>query len=175
MEYVFRSDAGVFSRRHVDPGTKLLIESVELHPGETVLDMGCGYGAVGVAVARMVPGGRVYMVDVNRRAVELTGVNLKLNRIPNAEVRQGDGFEPVSELMFDAVLMNPPVRSGKEVVYRLVEESLWHLKPGGALYVVIRTRQGAGSMRQKIQEMFNNSEDVEIKGGYRVIRGVKTQ
>ena len=90
--YIFQTDAGVFSRTKVDKGSLLLINNLLCEPGETVLDLGCGYGPIGIAAADMVgPEGHVYLTDVNQRAVELTKTNLRLNGIVNATVLGGEG------------------------------------------------------------------------------------
>lgn len=169
----FRTDAGVFSRGRIDPGTRLLAESFAVEPDATVLDLGCGYGPLGIVAARLTPRGRVYMVEINERAAALARENLRLNGITNAEVRVGDGFAPVADLSFDLILMNPPLRAGKRVVYPLVEEAFRHLRRGGSLYLVVRTRQGAGSLKEHLRSVFGNGEDVERGGGYRVLRAVR--
>lgn len=167
--FVFTTDAGVFSKGRIDPGTRLLAETMEIHPGDTVLDMGCGYGPLGVVAGGLAGEGRVLMVDVNQRAVELARRNLEQNGVANAQVLAGDGFAVVEKRNFDVILMNPPVRAGKAVVYTLIGEARDHLKEGGRLYVVVQTKQGAKSMMREIEEQFGNAEDIEREGGYRVI------
>lgn len=173
MEFTFHTDAAVFSRNRIDFGSTLLIEVMQLHPAATVLDLGCGYGPIGMVAARLAPQGRTYMVDVNERAAELARRNLEANGVTNAEVRTGDGIEPVSDLAFDVVVTNPPFRAGKAVVYAMVDGAHKVLKPGGALWVVIQTKQGAPSMKKKLQEVFGDVEDVERESGYHVFRAVK--
>lgn len=172
-EYRFVTDAAVFSRDRVDYGSLLLIEAMQIEPGDTVLDLGCGYGPIGAAAASLATTGRVYMVDVNERAAGLARRNLSENGLSNAEVRVGDGVEPVREIAFDKVLTNPPIRAGKAVIYAMVEGAHQVLKPGGSLYVVIQTKQGAPSMKKKLDETFGNVEDVERQSGYHVFRAVK--
>lgn len=169
----FLTDAGVFARDKVDAGSRLLIESVAIGPEETVLDLGCGYGPLGVAAARKASRGRVFMVDVNARAVELATENARANRVHNVEVRQSDGFQALSGLAFDLILTNPPIRAGKSVIYRHVEESIAHLKPGGRFVAVIQRKQGADSFRCKVIEVYGNARDIAKGGGYRVIEAVK--
>ena len=173
MAFTFHTDAAVFSRNRIDFGSTLLIEVMQLDPAATVLDLGCGYGPIGMVAARLAPRGRIYMVDVNERATQLALRNLKANGITNAEVRTGNALEPVSGLSFDAVLTNPPFRAGKAVVYAMVDGAHSVLKPGGSLWVVIQTKQGAPSMKKKLQEVFGNVEDVDRKAGYHVFRAVK--
>ncbi len=170
MDFRFVTDAGVFSRDRVDFGSLLLIEAMEIGPADTVLDLGCGYGPIGMVAARLAPQGFIYMVDINERAAELARRNLAANRIANAEVRVGDGLAPVAGIAFDAVLTNPPIRAGKATVYRLLDEAYAALKPGGSLWVVVQNKQGAPSMKRKLQDLFGNVEDVARKAGYRVLR-----
>ena len=170
MAFRFVTDAGVFSRDRVDFGSLLLMEAMEIGPADTVLDLGCGYGPIGMVAARLAPQGFIYMVEINERAAELARRNLAANGIANAEVRVGDGLAPVAGIAFDTILTNPPIRAGKATVYRLLEEAWAALKPGGSLWVVVQNKQGAPSMKQKLQELFGAVEDVDRKAGYRVLR-----
>ncbi len=171
--FAFETDAGVFGKRRLDPGTRLLLESVPL-PGEgAILDLGCGWGAIGTVVARRAPGCRVYLVDINRRAVDLARLNLERNGVRNAVALVGDGLAPVAELRFDLILTNPPVRAGKAVIYRMVEEAAAHLVPGGRFAAVVGNKQGAASYRNKVREVFGEARELAKGGGYRVIQAVK--
>lgn len=172
-ELTFATDAGVFGKRRLDPGTRLLLEHVALPGQGTILDLGCGWGAIGVTVARRAPGCRVYLVDLNQRAVALARENLARNGVTNGVVREGDGLAPVAEVRFDLILTNPPVRAGKQVIYRLMAEAAAHLVPGGRFVAVVGNKQGAGSYRRKVREVFGNAADIGKGGGYRVIQAVK--
>lgn len=169
MSFRFVTDAGVFSRDRVDFGSLLLLETMRIGAADTVLDLGCGYGPIGMVAARLAPQGYIYMVDVNERAVELARRNLAANGIANAEVRVGDGLAAVQGIAFDTILTNPPIRAGKATVYRLLEEAHAALKPGGTLWVVVQTKQGAPSMKRKLAELFGNVTDVDRKAGYHVL------
>jgi len=173
-EYLFRTDAGVFSKKEVDRGTQILINKLNCRLGETVLDLGCGYGPIGMVAAVLVgQEGHVYMVDVNERAVELARANLKLNEIYNATVLVSDGLEALPGKTFDWVVSNPPIRTGKKVVYPLLKSGYDALRPGGCLLVVIRTKQGAKSLEAYLKELAGNCETVERKSGYRVLKCCK--
>jgi 16S rRNA (guanine1207-N2)-methyltransferase len=172
-EYLFETDAGVFGKRRLDPGTRLLLESVALPAEGSILDLGCGWGAIGTVVARRSPGCRVYLVDVNRRAVELARLNLERNGVRNAEAVEGDALEPFPGALFDLILTNPPVRAGKDLIYRMIEEVAAHLRTGGRFAAVIGNKQGADSYRAKVREVFGNSADVGKGGVYRVIQAAK--
>src|SRR6266571_5470053 len=101
--FAFRTDAGVFSGDKIDRGTELLIEAIEIGPCELILDLGCGYGAIGIVAARLSEGGRIIMTDVNERAVALARTNVAANGIDNAEVRLGNLYGPVAGISFDHI------------------------------------------------------------------------
>ncbi|MBC7084112.1 MAG: class I SAM-dependent methyltransferase [Firmicutes bacterium] len=170
--FQFVTDAGVFARGKLDRGTRLLIEAVDIPEGSVVLDLGCGYGPIGIAAAVLCPTCRVYMIDVNERACGLTRRNAALNGAANVEVRCGTGFQPVKGMKFDLVLSNPPIRAGKRVLFEIIEEAAQHLKPGGRLVLVAQTKQGAKSLLRKLAEVFPTAREVEKGGGYRVMEGV---
>ncbi|HHV39625.1 MAG TPA: class I SAM-dependent methyltransferase [Tepidimicrobium sp.] len=142
----FLTDRGVFSRGRLDRGTRLLIDTMNIGKAERILDLGCGYGPIGIVAARLSPESEVFMVDVNSRACELAAENVRLNRLTNAKVLSGTGFEPVQGIKFDLVLCNPPIRAGKSVVFPLITEAREFIEPGGRLLVVARTKQGSKSI-----------------------------
>jgi 16S rRNA (guanine1207-N2)-methyltransferase len=162
------TEAGVFSRRRVDPGTRLLINHIQVDPEDRVFDLGCGYGIVGLVAALLAPDGHATLVDVNARAVELARANLEANRITNAEAHQGEGFAPVVDRQFDVIALNPPIRAGLATVHHLIEEAARHLAPGGRFYLVGRTRQGVLRLAAKMQAVFGEAEEVAKGGGYRL-------
>ena len=166
----FETDAGVFSKGELDPGSRLLIESMPPLSGR-VLDLGCGWGAVGVALARLNPGLQLVMSDVNERALALAASNARRNGV-EAVTCLSDGFDAV-EGLFDHVVTNPPIRAGKAVIYGLFAASRERLKPGGTLTIVIRTQQGAPSALKFLKETFSQADDVARGGGYRILRAVR--
>jgi 16S rRNA (guanine1207-N2)-methyltransferase len=169
-ELMFDTDAGVFSRDGLDVGSKVLMEALpELHG--RVLDLGCGWGAVGVSIKKKWPEIDLVMTDVNQRAADLSKSNLALNRA-SAQVLQGDGFENV-EGKFDFVITNPPIRAGKQAIYGMFADAREHLNDGGELYIVIRKQQGAPSALKYLSEIYSESEVVEKEAGFWVIRSVK--
>jgi len=162
-----RTDAGVFSGSRVDFGSDLLIRSLPALSGR-VLDVGCGYGPMGLSVAKANPAAQVVMIDINSRAIELSQYNAKRNRLENVDVFQSDGFEKV-EGEFQTVVMNPPIRTGKKNVYALFDGAFEHLMPGGVMYIVIQKKQGADSAVRYLGEKFASVDTIERKAGYHII------
>ena len=144
IRLTFQTDAGVFSRGEVDAGTDLLLKALPEDMSGDILDLGCGWGAIGVSVARKWPATHVTMADVNLRALELSRENAKRNRA-NAVCTESDGMSAFEGQLFDTVITNPPIRAGKQVIYKMFTDTARCLKPGGALYLVIRKQQGAES------------------------------
>ncbi|MCF8566018.1 methyltransferase [Alicyclobacillus tolerans] len=168
-EFLLHSDAGVFSKRGLDFGTRVMIEAAELPDGAQAVDLGCGYGPVAAVLGSVYPTSRWTLVDVNERAVELA----RQNTAPlgnRATVLQSDGFAAIPDLRADAVFLNPPIRAGKAVVYRLFEEAARHLRARGELWVVIQKKQGAKSAQSKLMELFESVEVAAKDGGYFVYR-----
>ena len=162
------TDAGVFSRDGLDMGTRILLEALpELHG--RILDLGCGWGPVGTALGKRYPGAQIVLTDVNSRATELAARNLAANGVTNAAVVQGDGFAAV-EGGFDAIVLNPPIRAGKAVIYALFAEAAKHLRADGALYIVIRKQQGAESAQKYLSSIYADVERIAREKGYWVLR-----
>ncbi|MFD0716775.1 class I SAM-dependent methyltransferase [Paenibacillus sp. GCM10027626] len=174
MSFQFMTDAGVFSKSGVDYGSRVLIEALEIPPGAQVLDVGCGYGAIGIAIAKMVPGCHVTMIDVNERAVQLARDNAVLNKVSESTtVLQSDIYEKVAEQSFDVIVTNPPIRAGKAVVHQIFEEGAVRLHAGGSMWVVIQKKQGAPSAEAKLAALFSEVEEVKKDKGYRILRARK--
>ncbi|TET72363.1 class I SAM-dependent methyltransferase [Candidatus Bathyarchaeota archaeon] len=173
LEFEFFTSSGVFSYRRIDNGTRLLVESMVL-PGEgRVLDVGCGYGPVGIVAAKLAPGLEVWMTDVNERAVALARRNSEWNGV-EAVVRQGDLYGPVGDVVFDAVLSNPPISAGmRRVVKPLVEGALDRLVEGGSLQVVVQTNKGGRTLASMMEGCFGGVDVVARGSGYRVLRSVR--
>ena len=166
----FLTDAGVFSKKMVDFGSQLLLKCLEVNEGETVLDVGCGYGPLGLSLVKAY-GVQVTMVDINNRALDLARQNAERNRV-EAEIFQSNIYEQV-EGKFDHVISNPPIRAGKQVVHEIIEKSRDFLKDGGDLTIVIQKKQGAPSAKNKMEDVFGNCEIVKKDKGYYILRSVK--
>jgi 16S rRNA (guanine1207-N2)-methyltransferase len=171
----FKTDNGVFSKREVDFGSRLLIESFELPNVEgLLLDVGCGYGPIGLSLAKYYHDRIVHMVDVNERAIELAKENAENNRIQNVNIYESDRLLNVKENTFAAILTNPPIRAGKQTVHDIFEQSYDHLVSEGELWVVIQKKQGAPSAIEKLNNLFNHVETIDKSKGYFVIKAQKS-
>ena len=163
----FETDAGVFSKQHVDPGSLLLCKSLPDSLCGDVLDMGCGWGAMTVMTLAAHPDVCMTMADVNERALALAVKNVQENAM-TAKALISDGFSAI-EGQFDAVITNPPIRAGKAVIYKMFEDARAHLKSGGALYLVIRKQQGAPSALKYLQTLYASAQVIERDAGYWII------
>ncbi len=165
------SCSGIFSKDKIDNGTMLLAASMELPEEGSLLDMGCGCGAVGIAAARMKPRLRVTMVDVNPVAVRLTKVNIEANGVENSEALESDLFSNLEGRCFDVIVSNPPLAAGYRVIFPLIEGAKEHLLPGGSLQIVLR--KGVKAIPAKMYAVFGNVETISKKSGYRVFKSRK--
>ena len=175
-EYVYRgerlrfmTDAGVFSKGEVDTGTRLLLEALPEEMTGEILDLGCGWGVIGISIAKKWPECRVTMADVNLRALELSRENAKKNRA-EVECVESDGMAALAGRTFDAIVTNPPIRAGKQVIYLKFADAAKSLKPRGALYLVIRKQQGAESCMKYLKTIYGEVEKLDRSGGFWVLR-----
>jgi 16S rRNA G1207 methylase RsmC len=167
----FLTSSSVFSKRKIDLGTRVLIEAMVLPPSGSVLDIGCGYGAVGITAAKVNPNLHVVMTDVNMRAVRLARQNVEANKAPNANVRYGYLYEPVQGLRFSCVLSNPPVSAGMDTVKAIVLGAPNVMAPDGSFQMVIRSKIGAKTLPEAFRQAFGNCDVLARESGYRVLIG----
>lgn len=170
----FMTDAGVFSKSGVDYGSRVLIDSIALEADDQVLDVGCGYGPIGLTLSKLAKDGHVTMIDINERAVELSRENARLNNIANVTVLQSDVYSAVAGRSFQVIATNPPIRAGKATVHRIFEEGYELLTPGGSMWVVIQKKQGAPSAKAKLETLFERVEQVTKDKGYYIFRAIKS-
>ncbi|MFG6150723.1 class I SAM-dependent methyltransferase [Halobacillus sp. B23F22_1] len=173
-EFTFTTDHAVFSKGEVDFGSRVLIDAYT--PPDIqgdILDLGCGYGPIGLAIAKTDRDREVVMADVNERALALADKNAKQNQVNNVVIKASDRFSNLKGRSFAAILTNPPIRAGKQVVHAMFTESFAALKPNGELWVVIQKKQGAPSAKEKLEELFGNVELVVKKKGYYILRAKK--
>ncbi|WP_283678048.1 class I SAM-dependent methyltransferase [Lentilactobacillus sp. Marseille-Q4993] len=170
----FTSDNGVFSKKTVDYGTRVLLGNIDFEkmPAGKILDLGCGYGPIGLAIAKKFPSRTVEMVDVNELALALAEQNAANNKIENVQIYASDAYQNV-EGQFAAIITNPPVRAGKKVVDTMISESIDHLLPNGTLSVVLQKKQGAPSAKKLMTEVFGNCEILKRDKGYYILESIK--
>ncbi|MEI5909184.1 class I SAM-dependent methyltransferase [Bacillus spongiae] len=169
----FKTDQGVFSKNEVDFGSRLLIETFQVpEVVGNLLDVGCGYGPIGISLAKSYENLTVHMIDVNERALSLAALNAEKNGVHNTRIYESDTLQSVEE-SFAAILTNPPIRAGKDVVHSILTQSYDHLVKGGELWVVIQKKQGAPSAQSKMKELFGDVEVVMKKKGYYILKAQK--
>lgn len=164
----FNTDNGVFSKNNFDRGTEILLKFLVVKETfKTALDLGCGYGVIGVYLNKAF-GITVDMVDINKRAIDLTKSNVELNDV-SANVFSSNGFENI-ESKYDLIITNPPIRAGKEVIYRFFEDAIKYLNEDGEFYLVINKKHGAQSALTKLRTIYSDVEIVNKKKGFHVIK-----
>ena len=170
QSFHFYTDAGVFSKKMVDYGSQVLLNALDLERGKNLLDVGCGYGPLGISLAK-VQGVQSTMIDINSRAIDLAKKNAERNGVV-AHIFQSNIYENVSE-KFDYIIYNPPIRAGKKVVHEIIEGAFDHLNQGGSLTIVIQKKQGAPSAKVKMENVFGNAEIIRKDKGYYILRSEK--
>lgn len=170
QSFTFLTDSGVFSKKMVDYGSQVLLNTLDFEKGKTLLDLGCGYGPLGISLAK-VQGVKPTMVDINNRAIDLAKQNGQKNGV-EADIFQSNIYEKVNGT-FDYIISNPPIRAGKQVVHTIISESINYLKVGGNLTIVIQKKQGAPSAKAKMEEVFGNVEILKRVKGYYILRSEK--
>lgn len=166
--YTFFTDNGVFSKNKLDFGTRFFLETLPISSlfGD-ILDVGCGYGVISIILSKVV-NATFDGIDINRRALHLASRNVKENRVSNVSFFESDVYDNVSK-KYHFILTNPPIRAGKKVVYKIVEEAEKHLHPGGSLFLVIRKDHGAKTLIKDFEEQYEISV-LDRCNGFFVIR-----
>lgn len=172
--FKFKTDIGVFSKDFLDYASKLLLENMDfsISENEAILDVGCGYGPIGI-YARKITENPVVMLDVNPRALALSSQNLNINGL-EAEVIESDCLNNVLDRKFGMVICNPPIHAGKSVVYKIFEQSYEVLNKDGTFWIVIQQKHGAPSAIKKLESIFESVEIVYKKKGFYIVKSTKT-
>ena len=167
-EFLFYTDNGVFSKTSVDFGSRLLLESIPLDEvGGKVLDMGCGYGVIGIVISKLTLS-FVDMCDVNLRAIHLTKRNILLNKCDNTCVFESDCYSNITS-KYNTIITNPPIRAGKKVLYEILLKAKDYLEVNGNLFLVVRKDQGAKSLIFDLEKIYNVSI-LKKKNGFLIIK-----
>lgn len=172
-QITFVSDAGVFSKERIDYGSRVLLESMDVSKQQlTLLDVGCGYGTLGISLKVEYPWLNVDMVDVNERAVHLAQASIEKNNVLDTHAFYSSIYENVDKT-YDIIVSNPPIRAGKKVVFEILEKAYDHLNDHGELIIVIQKKQGAPSAKKKMEEVFGNCQIVNRDKGYFILKSIK--
>ena len=164
-KFIFYTDNGVFSKDGLDFGSRLLLETIPLEEvGGKVLDMGCGYGVLGIVLNKLLSC-YVDMVDVNLRAIHLAEINIKENHCSNINVFESNVYENIHS-KYTCIITNPPIRAGKKVVYDIVMNAQNYLENDGVLFLVIRKEQGAKSLIVDLEKQYTVEVLNKKKGFY---------
>ncbi len=159
-DLTFTTTWGLFSPKAIDAGTRILVEQLHINSGDTCLDLGCGYGAVGITIGKCFQSVEVYMVDKDFVAVDYAQKNVKQNQLQNCEVFLSNGFSHLSNIQFDVIASNLPAKTGNELLHLFFTDARHHLKPNGRIYVVT-----ISGLRQFIKRKF-----LDIFGNYRKVK-----
>jgi len=172
VELSLTSVSGVFSHAdRVDKASELLIKTYK-PSGKAILDMGCGYGAIGLFIKALYPDRIVCLADINERAVKYAQMNAVKNRL-DVRVVKSDLFSAFSEIQFDDIVTNPPLAAGKKLLTDMINKAYDHLNPNGALWIVAHHNKGGSSLKKIMEERFSNVQDMEKSGGIRVYRSIR--
>lgn len=170
----FQSAGGLFSRERIAESTRLLIEKIDPKPGDRILDYGCGYGAVGIALAGSAPGLEIQMVDSDIRAARLAQRNVRANAVHGAHVVLDHTLNRFRNGYFNIVALNPPIEEGTETIFEMIERAQPKLRHGAGFYLVAKVGRGAKSYMRKLNEIIGPAKVVTRSGGYWVMRAVRS-
>ena len=169
ISFVFYTDNGVFNKKGLDYGTRLLLENFSFENKKNFLDVGCGCGPIGIYIAMNSKDNIVDMVDINERAINLAKKSIRENDLKNINVFKSNIYENVKN-KYDAIITNPPIHAGKEVVYKIIKNAKDYLTPYGELWIVMRKDQGAKSMIKDMKDIYHFDIVTKSKGFY-ILKG----
>ena len=170
----FKSQSGIFSWKKIDLGSELLLNNLELPSNKelNLLDLGCGYGFLGISIAKAFPKIMVHLTDINALAIRITRENCKLNQVQkNTIVKQGHIYEPFKNKKFNVIITNPPILAGKKILKEMISDSINYLEEKGSLFLVVPKKKGLVSMQKMLTETFSEYIVVAKGSGYWVLKG----
>lgn len=173
FNFTFHSTWGLFSPKTIDEGTEFLIENLSVKPTDISLDLGCGYGAIGLTTAKLSPQGFVHMVDKDFVAIDYSKKNANINFINNCDIYLSNAFGNVPDIKFDNIVANIPAKTGKELYWIIIEDAKKHLKPGGKLYFVFISGLNE-FFKRNFKEIFGNYNRVATNGTHTVAMAIKS-
>ncbi|TQV80286.1 class I SAM-dependent methyltransferase [Aliikangiella coralliicola] len=171
-DLVFETSFGVFSPKEIDEGTRLLLNYLEVKPEYDCLDLGCGYGPIGIWMARKASGGKTLLLDKDFVAIEHAKQNIALNKTDNANAMLSNGFSALNDEKFDLIVSNIPAKVGNEMLYLFLYDAFHHLKPGGQ-FVVVTVNGLRHFCKRTFNEVFNNYKKVKQGKTYTVSSATK--
>lgn len=171
--FIYHTDNGVFSKDYIDYGSFALLKcfipnSIDL----PILDMGAGYGPIGITTSILFARD-VVCAEINERAYNLINKNIEENHATKVKAYHSDLFSKIDDMKFSSIMTNPPIRAGKDVVFKIYDESYKHLEKGGELWVVIQKKQGAPSTKAHLEELFGNCLIINRDHGYYILKSIK--
>lgn len=170
--FVFHTTWGIFSPRNIDEGTLLLLKYLEINENDDCLDLGCGYGPLGLTMAKLAPNGSTTLVDKDFKAVEYSNINAELNQLNNAEALLSNGFDQISKRKFDIVVSNVPAKVGNEMLSLFLHDAYKQMKSGGKIYVVTITGLRK-YIKRNFEEVFGNYKKLKQGPNYTVAMATK--
>lgn len=168
VEFTFFTDNGLFSKRGLDYGTRVLLENFDFKNKKTFLDVGCGCGPIGIFLSKCAYNNIVDMIDVNEKAIKLTKMGIKYNNLSNANAFISDKYENIKN-KYDAILINPPIHAGKNTVYEIIENANNYLNDNGEVWIVMRKDQGAKSMMKDMKHIYD-FEIIKKDNGFYILK-----
>lgn len=172
IHFVFHSTWGIFSPRNIDEGTLMLLKYLEINETDDCLDLGCGYGPIGLTMAKLAPEGKTTLVDKDFKAVEYSNKNAELNQITNTEALLSNGFDQIKKRKFDVVVSNVPAKVGNEMLSLFLHDAYKQMNPGGKIYVVTITGLRK-YIKRNFEEVFGNYKKLKQGSNYTVAMATK--
>ncbi len=160
---IFKSDAAIFSPKAIDTGTLAMLSIIDFSPNDKVLDLGCGYGIVGILAGKIIGSEKVIMSDISETAVQYSKINAELNEIKNIDIKISDGYENIADSDFTLILTNPPYHTDFSVAKKFIEGGYKRLVIGGRMVMVTKRLTW---YKNKLSSVFGGVKVHEIDGYY---------
>jgi 16S rRNA G1207 methylase RsmC len=170
--FIFHTTWGLFSPKTIDKGTMLLLENLKPKSDDIIIDIGCGYGVIGLALGKQCQKGKIHLVDKDFVAIKYAKKNANINRIKNSQIYLSNGFSQVPKIKFDKVTINIPGKAGKEMLYIILYDAKRYLKKGGEIYIVFISGL-KNFIKRNLKTIFNNYQKIKQNKTYTVVRAVK--